>query len=184
MEYFEREGVYEIGFLQPKDDDMLNEEDTDIPSYNYDGEVVKIAGIVKNLKIFYTKKDQKPLYVFQIEDKTGEMKAVIFSDRIELNQDKIIEEVKQCKSILKNKYNVKKLYLYGSYAKQKTSQSSDLDLLVIFDKELLNIERCKNSDALIKYLSTKLQITVDLLDFTHAMDNLDINEMENIITLI
>ena len=105
-------------------------------------------------------------------------------NQVELTQDKIIEKVKQCKSILKNKYNVKKLYLYGSYAKQKTSQSSDLDLLVIFGKELLNIERCKNSDALIKYLSIKLQITVDLLDFTHAMDNLDINEMENIITLI
>lgn len=95
VEYFEREGVYEVGFLTPSDDDELEiveggEAPTKI-SYNYDGETVKIAGIIKDLKIFYTKKDQKPLYVFQIEDKTGDMKAVIFNDQIELNQDKLVE---------------------------------------------------------------------------------------------
>lgn len=102
----------------------------------------------------------------------------------ELSQEDIIAEIKLCKSVLKGKYNVKKLYLYGSYAKQKTSMTSDLDLLVIFDKDLMNFERCRNNNQLIKYLSEKFQITVDLLDFTHAMTNLDINEMENIITLI
>lgn len=102
----------------------------------------------------------------------------------ELNQEYIITEIKLCKSILKRKYNVKKLYLYGSYAKQKTSMTSDLDLLVIYDKNLINFERCRNNDQLIKFLSERFQITVDLLDFTHAMTNLDINEMENVITLI
>lgn len=106
------------------------------------------------------------------------------NNSIELTQDKIIEEIKQYKAILKNKYYVKKLYLYGSYAKQKISQSSDIDLLIIFDEELLNFERCKNIEELNKFLSIKFQVTVDLLDFTHAMDNLDINEMENVITLI
>lgn len=102
----------------------------------------------------------------------------------ELNLDNIINEIKFCKLVLKRKFNVKKLYLYGSYAKQKTSINSDLDLLVIFDKNLMNFERCRNNNQLIKYLSERFQITVDLLDFTHAMTNLDINEMENIITLI
>ncbi|WP_257985740.1 DNA polymerase III subunit alpha [Bacillus sp. M6-12] len=91
VEYFEREGVYEIGFLTPKEDDLIDEDGEELTSYNYDGETVKIAGIIKDLKIFYTKKDQKPLYVFQVEDKTGDMKAVIFADRIELNQDKLVE---------------------------------------------------------------------------------------------
>jgi DNA polymerase III subunit alpha len=91
VEYFEREGVYEIGFLTPKDEELVDEDGESISSYNYDGETVKIAGIIKDLKIFYTKKDQKPLYVFQVEDKTGDMKAVIFADRIELNQDKLVE---------------------------------------------------------------------------------------------
>lgn len=90
-DYFAKEGVNEIGFLQGNDDEIEDEEDSESSSYNHDGEVVKIAGIIKDLKIFYTKKDQKPLYVFQVEDKTGEMKAVIFSNKIELNQDKLVE---------------------------------------------------------------------------------------------
>lgn len=101
-----------------------------------------------------------------------------------LEQTEIIEKIKGCKAVLRGKYNIKKLYLYGSYAKQKTSLTSDLDFLVIFDKELLNFERARNIEELTTYLSKMLEITVDLLDFTHAMDNLDISEMENIITLI
>jgi DNA polymerase III subunit alpha len=104
VDYFEREGVYEIGFLNHEEDEegMFEEgeeeeqkeeqkEEEQKTVYSYNGEEVKIAGIIKDLKIFYTKKDQKPLYTFQVEDKTGEMKAVIFSDRIELNQDKLVE---------------------------------------------------------------------------------------------
>ena len=103
---------------------------------------------------------------------------------VKLSQELIIEEIKKCNSLLKCKYNVKKLYLYGSFAKEKITESSDLDLLVIYDKKLLNFERCKNNGNLINYLSNKLQINVDLIDFTHAMENMDINEMENIITII
>lgn len=86
--YFRQEGVYEIAFLNNSNEESEEEEAV---SYSYDGETVKIAGIVKDIKIYYTKKDQKPLYVFQLEDRTDEMKAVVFSDRIEMNEDKLIE---------------------------------------------------------------------------------------------
>lgn len=92
VDYFVREGVYEIGFLKHEEDDEMIEVDGEIQhENNYDGEIVKIAGVIKDLKIHYTKRDQKPLYVFELEDKTGEIKAVIFSDRIEMNQDKLVE---------------------------------------------------------------------------------------------
>ncbi|WCF11449.1 DNA polymerase III subunit alpha (plasmid) [Paenibacillus thiaminolyticus] len=87
VDYFVREGVSEIGYF--KDSGEVEEEETQ--NYNHDGEIVKIAGIIKDLKIFYTKRDQKPLYVFSLEDHTGDIKSVIFSDRIELNQDKLVE---------------------------------------------------------------------------------------------
>lgn len=57
----------------------------------YNGQVVKIAGIMKDLKTYYTKKDNKPLYVFTIEDKEAEINAVMFSDSINKNIDKIGE---------------------------------------------------------------------------------------------
>lgn len=95
LEYFEKEGVYEIDFLTPKEDEMSTiengQEKQVISPYNYDGETVKVAGIIQELKVFYTKKEQKPLYVFQLEDKTGVIKAVVFTDRIEMNKDKLAE---------------------------------------------------------------------------------------------
>ncbi|MDF2879544.1 MAG: hypothetical protein K0R54_101 [Clostridiaceae bacterium] len=88
LKYLEKEGVYEIGFL--KNDEEESEEEQ-ISTISYDGENVKIAGIIRDLKLYYTKKDQKPMYVFNVEDKTGEMKAVIFNKMIEANQDKLVE---------------------------------------------------------------------------------------------
>lgn len=90
-EYFAREGVYEIGFLNQEEEE--DEEDLEGlgQAYSYDGENVKIAGIIKEMNIFYTKKDNKPIYIFQVEDRTGEIKAVCFNDRIQLNQDKLVE---------------------------------------------------------------------------------------------
>lgn len=79
---------------------------------------------------------------------------------------------------------IKKLYLYGSQAKKKTTKESDIDLLIIYNKELINYERCLNEEKLITFLSNKMKTKVDIIDFTHAIEKLDIVEMENIITLI
>lgn len=101
-----------------------------------------------------------------------------------LNKEKIIKTIEENVSVIKNKYGVKKLYLYGSYAKEKTSLTSDVDLLIIFNENVTNYKKNQNAEILKEYLSEKLNQTVDLLDFTHAMENLDLREMENITTLI
>lgn len=134
----------------------------------------------KYLEVIDSKDINKLLYIFaEIE---ANLKPRYFQGN--LTQEQIIREIKKNKTILINKFNVNKLYLYGSYAKEKTTFSSDLDLLVIFDKELLNFERCINNSKLIEFFESKLKITIDLIDFSHAIDDLDINEMENIITII
>ena len=61
---------------------------------------------------------------------------------------------------------------------------SDLDLLVIFDKEMLPLEKGMIIKKLCDFLENKIKIHIDILDFSHALENLDISEMENIITLI
>lgn len=86
--YYEGEGIVEIGSLQKE---VENDDDEALSvGSNFNGETVKLAGILKDIKVFYTKKDQKPLYVFQLEDKTGEMKGVLFTDQIEANQDNLV----------------------------------------------------------------------------------------------
>ena len=76
------------------------------------------------------------------------------------------------------------MYLYGSFAKEKTLKTSDLDLLIIFDEKIVNFEKKGKKQKLAEYLNQKFNIKIDLIDFTSAIENLDLNEMENIITII
>ncbi len=99
-------------------------------------------------------------------------------------KEQLISEIKSITPVLKNSYNVKKLYLYGSYAKNTNNVQSDVDLLVIYNKNLLNFEKAQNINNILELFKTKLNIKVDLIDFSHALEKLDICEMENVITLI
>ena len=169
---------------------------------NVDESKIEFAFMLSNLIML--KKKRHPLIPYEFnQEKYHEIvnnhdlsKLILFFGEIErytkkillepkeINFDELIDKLKQAKVILKNKYYVQKLYLYGSYAKGKVSKTSDLDLLVIFSGGLLNFERIQIVEKISKYLLELLKIKVDLLDFTHAMEKLDINEMENIITII
>ena len=105
-------------------------------------------------------------------------------ENIYLSLEDILYEITTIKDILKNKYNIDKLYLYGSFAKNKRVSCSDLDLLVIFEEYVFNFERVKLVEEVKVYLGEKLNIRIDLIDFTQALTLLDISEMENIMTLI
>lgn len=51
-----------------------------------------------------------------------------------LNSKKIIKKIEEKSKDIK-KYNVKKIGLFGSYAKNKQHKKSDIDIIVNFDKE-------------------------------------------------
>ena len=102
----------------------------------------------------------------------------------EWDKQEIIEKIKSLKSQLKVKYKIKKFYLYGSYAKEKVTLSSDLDFLVIFNEDLIPTEKGFFLKQLKEDLQAQMNIKIDLLDFSHALKFLDICEMENIVTLI
>ncbi|HFJ9376357.1 MULTISPECIES: DNA polymerase III subunit alpha [Bacillus cereus group] len=67
----------EIGFLQ--DTDEKDEADR-VRSYK---KSIRVAGIITEIETYYTKKDNKPLNVFKLEDTTGEIKCVAFSNVLE-----------------------------------------------------------------------------------------------------
>lgn len=162
---------------------------------------IEFAFMISTLIMF--KKGRYPLipyeYMFDIYRKTIEQKnkdklMVIFSEieaiskpyenHSSLSKEEIIWKMKESKNYLMDEYHIQKLYLYGSYAKERVTTQSDLDLLVIFDKEMLPLEKGIVIKNLTDYLENKLKIHLDILDFTHALENLDINEMENLITII
>lgn len=99
-------------------------------------------------------------------------------------KDEIILIIKKEKAILKEQFKIKKLYLFGSYAKKRNLCKSDIDLLVVFENDLINIERKELTNDLKEYLMKLYDCDVDLLDFSYALNTFDKSQMECIITLI
>ena len=102
----------------------------------------------------------------------------------EIEVEKINEYIKRNKNYILARYHVEKLYLYGSFAKNTMNKNSDIDFLVMLEEDIINLEKERIIKELIEYLTKEIGIKVDIIDFTHAMKVLEINEMENIITLI
>lgn len=85
--YLKKKDIHDIAFLISDEED--GEEDI-VETYNYNGKRVKVVGIIKDIKIFYTRTG-KILKTFIIEDKTGELKCVIFQEQIKYYNDLIQE---------------------------------------------------------------------------------------------
>ena len=77
--------------------------------------------------------------------------------------------VRRCSKVL-NKYDVSFCYLFGSYAKGKATQTSDVDLLIS-----ANIKGIKFY-ALIEEIRIGLHKTVDVLDMIQLKDNIELTE--------
>lgn len=162
---------------------------------------IEFAFLISNL--IMNKKKKTTLIPYQyinkhykkaIKEKNKILLMSIFKDieekenKIKTNTQVSVEEIIKC--IKKNKYNlqktykVKHLYLYGSQVKGIRHKNSDIDFLVIFDEELINLDIQIIKRKVIKYLGLRLNAKVDIISFHHALTKLDIKEMENIIKII
>lgn len=73
---------------------VLTEEDVEQivkEENNYIGQIINVAGIVNEVEVRYTKKDNKPMYTFSIQDRTGDLRCVCFNRQSLANQDKLVE---------------------------------------------------------------------------------------------
>lgn len=53
----------------------------------------------------------------------------------------VIKKLKLYKEYLIDTFNIKKVYLFGSFAQGTNNENSDIDFLVILEEDLINIER-------------------------------------------
>ncbi len=51
-----------------------------------------------------------------------------------MGKDDITKKLDELKPVLQNKYNVKRIGVFGSYARDEQREESDIDLLVEFNK--------------------------------------------------
>ncbi len=115
---------------------------------------------------------------YDIEIINKEKKPCLYS------YDEVIKKIKNEHNYIVEKFNINKLYLFGSFAKKTHTEKSDLDFIVIFNEQLINDEKSKNLKKLKKHLEECFECDVDLLDFSYAIDVFDKSQMEHLITLI
>jgi len=73
-----------------------------------------------------------------------------------LTKQQILQILKEKKSYIQQKYAIKKIGLFGSYAKNKNSDKSDVDIFVEMEPSLSNILALK--ELLEKDLNKKVDL--------------------------
>lgn len=116
--------------------------------------------------------------ISQMEDKDR------LGQEITITKEEIVERVSSKIDVIKSNFKVNYLALYGSVVKELLTSSSDIDFLVSFENDLIDLEKGKYKEQLKSYLKGLLNSEVDLIYFEHALKNLDIAEMENVIVFI
>lgn len=87
-----------------------------------------------------------------------------------------IDEIKSMIYEILKKFKVKKAVLFGSYAKNKQTPKSDIDLVIDSDGKLLNIMFY----GLLEELVEKLDKNIDLFEITEIQKNSRIyNDIQN-----
>ena len=75
-------------------------------------------------------------------------------------KQEILTFLKEKKEFLKNNYHVTKMALFGSFAKDKQTKNSDIDLLIELESNITNVHDIKT--ALKEYLTYNLKRDIDL----------------------
>lgn len=75
------------------------------------------------------------------------------------NVKKIENLLRELKPILRKKFNVKEIGIFGSYLKGQATEESDLDILVDFNKSISLLKFIEMEN----YLSDRVGIKVDLV---------------------
>jgi len=73
-----------------------------------------------------------------------------------MTKDNILKFLKSHKDEMKKKYAIKKIALFGSYARDEAGKKSDIDILVDMPSSYKNFYSLKN------FLETNLKVKVDL----------------------
>ena len=87
-----------------------------------------------------------------------------------------IEELKKILEEILKKFEVKRATLFGSYAKNSATPTSDIDIVIDSEGKLLNI----NFYGLLEDLVQKLQKNIDLFEISEIQEGSRIyNDIQN-----
>lgn len=102
---------------------------------------------------------------------------------ININKEEILEFFRVNKSIIKDRFLIKRLFLFGSFSENMHHNQSDLDLLVIFNDSITNGEKIILIKKLEKFVKEKLKIPTDVMNFEYAITSMDFMSLNRILTI-
>ena len=139
---------------------------------------IKLKNIPAIIYYFHIEKIKELININEIEGALIELKqcyirTMHFNNRHALMAKKeIINIILQNKSYLQDKYQVKELYIYGSYAKETFNEYSDLDVFIKIPFYMENPYKIKYE--ILEYLSKQIGIETEgiIEDVTYSNDSL------------
>ena len=139
---------------------------------------IKLKNIPAIIYYFHIEKIKELISRNEVEGALLELKqcyirTMHFNNRHALMAKKeIINIILQNKSYLQDKYQVKELYIYGSYAKETFNEYSDLDVFIKVPFYMEN--RYKIKYEILEYLSKQIGIEAEgiIEDVTYSNDSL------------
>ena len=102
---------------------------------------------------------------------------------INIKKEDILDFFHINKTIIKDRFLIKRLFLFGSFSENMHHNHSDLDLLVIFNDSITNGEKIILIKKLEKYIEEKLRIPTDVIVFEYAITSMDTMSLNKILTI-
>ena len=137
---------------------------------------LNLSSIAKNLNlsnqlIFRTLKELNPILNIK---KLNKIKLYSIKEEYLLDLKNLIEKIRLEKSLgidyklinlIKNSINIEKIYLFGSYAKNKQNKNSDLDLIIVSQNNKEEIYK------IIEEISKKTGFSIQIILFNREKFN-------------
>ena len=102
----------------------------------------------------------------------------------EISRQRIIKTILKEKDVLIKEYEVKSIYLYGSFSKNSQRIDSDIDLAIRFNLDLTTKENEENIKKLANFLFEKFHRYIDIYELKDILKEKFVEEANDIIKII
>lgn len=100
-----------------------------------------------------------------------------------ITTNEIIEGIKFEESMIKEKYRIKQIYLFGSFAKELSRIDSDIDLLAMFNDDVTHEEKLQIINELSMHYGNKFHRYIDVCEISTYMTDDFLKEHTRIIKI-
>lgn len=121
------------------------------------------------------------IYMHEYQTKNGIGSAD--NNGVKITLDELVDTIKINEKFLKKEFKINHIFIYGGMAKGKLNKSSDIDLLVDIDGGLVSYQKYDYISQTQRFLTSILNVKLDVLDFSYSLKYAEIKEMNNTIKI-